>query len=234
MTSRVPAAEHALAVLRHLARQAGPVPAAAIARDVGLPRSTTYHLLAVLVEQGFVVHLPEEHRYGVGVAAFELGSAYSRQAPLTRLARPVLARLVDRVGQSAHLAVLHGSEVLYLVEERAPGRPSLITDVGVRLPAQLTASGRAFKCASTDFSGRSAALSGAHAARLPRYRADPPRAGGGGLLRRGDRDEGRRKPCILATRSGGGLLSGNASSQRNRGQRRATGRCSRHRHRRDC
>jgi DNA-binding IclR family transcriptional regulator len=39
--------------------------------------------------------------------------------------------------------VLHGSEVLYVVEERAPGRPPLVTDVGVRLPAQLTASGRA-------------------------------------------------------------------------------------------
>jgi DNA-binding IclR family transcriptional regulator len=33
--------------------------------------------------------------------------------------------------------------VLYVVEQRAPGRPPLVTDVGVRLPAQLTASGRA-------------------------------------------------------------------------------------------
>ena len=141
--SQVPAAEQTLAVLRLLAAQAGPVPAAAIARDLGLPRSTTYHLLAVLVEQAFVVHLPEERRYGLGIAAFELGSAYSRQAPLARLARPVLARLVDAVQQSAHLAVLHGREVLYVVEERAPGRPPLVTDVGVRLPAHLTASGRA-------------------------------------------------------------------------------------------
>ncbi len=39
--------------------------------------------------------------------------------------------------------MLHGREVLYVVEERAPGRPSLVTDVGVRLPAHLTASGRA-------------------------------------------------------------------------------------------
>ncbi|HET9658284.1 MAG TPA: IclR family transcriptional regulator [Kineosporiaceae bacterium] len=147
MPSRVPAADHVLAVLSHLARQAGPVPAAAIARDLALPRSTTYHLLSVLAGHGFVVHLPEEQRYGLGVAAFELGSAYSRQAPLTRLARPVLARLVDRVGQSAHLAVLHGGEVLYLVEERAVGRPPLVTDVGVRLPAQLTASGRAILAA---------------------------------------------------------------------------------------
>jgi DNA-binding IclR family transcriptional regulator len=141
--SKVPAAEQVLAVLRHLARQAGPLPAAAIARDLGLPRSTTYHLLAVLEEQGFVVHLPEEHRYGLGVAAFEVGSAFSRQAPLARLARPLLARLVDEVGHSAHLSVLHGRDVVYVVEERAPGRPPLVSDVDVRLPSQLTASGRA-------------------------------------------------------------------------------------------
>jgi DNA-binding IclR family transcriptional regulator len=30
-----------------------------------------------------------------------------------------------------------------VLEERAPGRPPLVTDVGVRLPAHLTASGRA-------------------------------------------------------------------------------------------
>ena len=39
--------------------------------------------------------------------------------------------------------MLHGRDVLYVVEERAPGRPPLVTDVGVRLPAHLTASGRA-------------------------------------------------------------------------------------------
>lgn len=139
----MPAAEQTLAVLRYLARQAGPVPAAAISRDLGLPRSTVYHLLTVMIDKGFVVHLPEERRYGLGVAAFEVGSAYSRQAPLARLARPLLARLVDAVGHSAHLSVLHGRDVLYVVEERAPGRPPLVTDVGVRLPAHLVASGRA-------------------------------------------------------------------------------------------
>jgi DNA-binding IclR family transcriptional regulator len=126
-----------------MARQPGPVPAAALARELGLPRSTTYHLLAELLAAGFVVHLPEERRYALGVEAFELGTAYLRQAPLARLARPVLGRLVDAVGHTAHLAVLHGNDVLYIVEERAPGRPPLVTDVDVRLPAHLTASGRA-------------------------------------------------------------------------------------------
>ena len=141
--AQVPAAHQTLQVLMHLARHAGPLPAARIAEDLGLPRSTVYHLLNVLQHNGFVVHLVEEHRYGLGVTAFEIGSAYTHQAPLARLARPLLARLVDELGQSAHLAVLHGREVLYVVEERAPGRPPLVTDVGVRLPAHLTASGRA-------------------------------------------------------------------------------------------
>jgi DNA-binding IclR family transcriptional regulator len=39
--------------------------------------------------------------------------------------------------------VLHGRDVLYVLAERAPGRRPLVTDVGVRLPAELTASGRA-------------------------------------------------------------------------------------------
>lgn len=142
-SSRVPALRHGLHVLRHLAGLGGPAPASAIAEALELPRSTVYHLLAELEREGLVVHLPEERRYGLGLGAYELGTAYTRQAPLARLARPLLGRLVDDVRHSAHLAVLHGREVLYLLEERAPGRPSLVTDVGVRLPAHLTASGRA-------------------------------------------------------------------------------------------
>ncbi|MCW2843962.1 MAG: transcriptional regulator, IclR family [Nocardioides sp.] len=141
--SQVPAATRALRVLRFLASQPDPVPLDRILRACDLPRSTAYHLLGAMVDEGFVVHLPDEHRYGLGVAAFEVGSGYSRQAPLQRIARRPLADLVERVGSTAHLAVLHGRDVLYVLEERAPGRPPLVTDVGVRLPAHLTASGRA-------------------------------------------------------------------------------------------
>lgn len=145
--SKVPAADQTLAILAHLAAQRGPVPATTIAQALELPRSTVYHLLAVMQERGFVVHLPEDRRYGLGIAAFELSSGFSRQQPLARLGGPLVAGLVDRLGESGHLAVLHGRDVLYLVEERAPRRPSLVSDVGVRLPAHLTATGRAMLAA---------------------------------------------------------------------------------------
>jgi DNA-binding IclR family transcriptional regulator len=145
--SEVPAARQVLAILRYLSRQPRPVPASAIARDLGLPRSTTYHLLRELADAGFVVHLPDDRRYGLGVSAYELGTGYVRQEPLQRLARVPLSQLTDAAGHSSHLAVMHGNQVLYVIEERAPGRAPLVTDVGVRLPAQLTASGRAMLAA---------------------------------------------------------------------------------------
>jgi DNA-binding IclR family transcriptional regulator len=138
----VPAARQVLSILRYLARQPSPVPASAIGRDLGLPRSTTYHLLNELADAGFVVHLADDRRYGLGVSAYELGTGYLRQEPLQRLARVPLSALTDQTGHSSHLAVMHGRDVLYLIEERAPGRAPLVTDVGVRLPAALTASGR--------------------------------------------------------------------------------------------
>lgn len=143
ISSKVPAAENTLRILRYLSSARGPVAASTIATALELPRSSVYHLLAVLERNGFVLHLPEAKRWGLGVASFELSSAFSRQEPLSMLGRPLLAQLVDRLGESAHLAVLHGRDVIYLVEERAQRRPSLVTDVGVRLPSHLTASGRA-------------------------------------------------------------------------------------------
>lgn len=144
---KVPAADQTLRILSLLASARGPLPASMIAAQLELPRSTVYHLLATLQEHGFVMHLPEERRYGLGLAAFELSSAYTRQEPLARLGRPLIVALVDRLGFSGHLAVQHGRDVLYIIEERAKGAPALITDVNVRLPAHLTASGRALLAA---------------------------------------------------------------------------------------
>src|SRR6266508_3228895 len=126
MASNVPAATRALRVLRYLAGQAGPVPMERIAAAVGLPRSSTYHLLTAMIDEGFVVHLDEGKRYG-----------------LERLARPLLVQLVAATGHTAHLGVLHGRELLYLLKEQPPRPVTIVTDVGVRLPATLTASGRA-------------------------------------------------------------------------------------------
>lgn len=136
-----PSATRALQVLRLLS--SGPLPASQVAERLGVPRASTYRLLEAMEREGFVVRFPDEGRWGLGVATFEVGSAYLRRQPLERLARPLLQRLVSRTRRTAHLGILLGPETLYLLVER-PRRPDpLVTAVGVRLPAHHTASGRA-------------------------------------------------------------------------------------------
>lgn len=108
-----------------------------------------YHLLDAMRDAGFVVHIPEEERWGLGVAAFEVGAAYTRHDPLERLARPLLQGLVRSLAPTAvvaYLGVLHATETLYLVKTESRHLP-VVTAVGVRLPAALTASGRAMLAA---------------------------------------------------------------------------------------
>ncbi len=145
--SQAPAATRALKVLRFVAAQPEPVSLDRIAKAVGMPRSSAYHLINAMIAEGFITHVEDQHRYALGVAAFEVGSGYTRQAPLHRLARRPLADLVDALRESAHFAVLHGRDVYYVLEERAGRRPPLVTEVGVRLPAAITASGRAILAA---------------------------------------------------------------------------------------
>jgi DNA-binding IclR family transcriptional regulator len=138
-----PTATRTLQVLRLLAAAPAPLPASQLAQRLGIPRASAYRLLEAMEAEGFVVRFPDEGRWGLGVATFEVGSAYLRRQPLERLARPLLRRLVRTTRHTAHLGILLGPEVLYLLVER-PRRPDpLVTAVGVRLPAHLTASGRA-------------------------------------------------------------------------------------------
>lgn len=141
----IPAARQALRILKYLATQSGPVRAATLVRELEIPRSTTYQMIKVMLDEGFLVHFPEDSAYGLSPLVFEMGSNYLRTSKVSRLAEPLLQKLVKRTGLPVvgHLGVLHNDEVEYVVKCAAPRAPSLVTEIGVRLPAHLTATGRA-------------------------------------------------------------------------------------------
>jgi len=140
----VKSAERVLEVLTLLARHTRPVPTMTIARQCAIPKSSAHQLLNVMRARNFVTYYEAERAWGLGVASFEIGAAYLRSEPLKRLGRPILSKLTQQTGDTSHLAILHGTEVLYIDKEEASGpAPKLVTEVGVRLPAHLTAVGRA-------------------------------------------------------------------------------------------
>ncbi|QRP60741.1 IclR family transcriptional regulator [Corynebacterium minutissimum] len=159
--SRVPAARNALEILRLLSTIDVPISAARIRSELDLPRSSTYHLLKEMVDAGFVVHLPENQTYGLGLAAYSMAAAYATQQPLVRATQGHLERIASKVDGSGHLSRLAGSEILYLNEVRAPKAMSLVTERGVRLQAQRTASGRAMLAVLPEAEWRAAYSAGA-------------------------------------------------------------------------
>ena len=142
---QIPAARNTMAVLSYLARRSGPVRASTIARDLELPRSSAYQLLGVMLDEGFLVHYPEAHAYGLSTLVSEIGSSALRTARLGQLAQPLMERLVSSVAipAVAHLAVLSGSDVMYAARVQGFRAPTTVSGIGVRLPAHLTATGRA-------------------------------------------------------------------------------------------
>jgi DNA-binding IclR family transcriptional regulator len=145
----VPAARQTLQLLRYLAEHGGPVRAATISRDLSLARSTTYHLLRVLQDEGFLLHSPESQAYALSPLLGELGSSVATSEALARLAQPVLERLVGEttIPVVAHLALFSHGDVVYASKVAGSRAPAVVTSIGVRLPAHLTATGRAILAA---------------------------------------------------------------------------------------
>jgi len=101
--------------------------------------------MRVLQDEGFVLHYPEHQAFGLSALLTEIGSAVLSSNTLARLAEPILTQLVGetKLPIVAHLGVLDHSDVLYASKVAASRAPALVTSIGVRLPAHLTATGRA-------------------------------------------------------------------------------------------
>lgn len=143
--SEIPAARNALRILKYISSRSRPARAVHISRDLGIPRSTTYQLLKVLQDEGFLVHFPEAKEYGLSSALAEMGTASPNSERIQLLATPILTKLTSQLALPvvAFVGILHGPDVRYVAKDVGPKAPTVIGGVGIQLPAHLTATGRA-------------------------------------------------------------------------------------------
>jgi len=108
-----------------------------------LPKSTAHRLLHVLVDGGYLQRMGDQ--YSLSGRVFELGNQFRLARPngLRDRAMPFMAELFGQTRQTIHLAVLAGTDVLYV--EKVFGHESLrlATAVGGRRQASATALGKA-------------------------------------------------------------------------------------------
>lgn len=118
------------------------------ARDaLGVGQSTAHRLMAMLQYHGFVDQDPVSRVYLAGPALLEVGLAAVQNLDLRAVAQPILQRLAEETGETVHLGVLVGAEVLYMdaVESTAALRVSV--RIGRQIPAHATSLGKAMLAA---------------------------------------------------------------------------------------
>jgi DNA-binding IclR family transcriptional regulator len=94
-----------------------------------------------LVEQRFLDR--DGDKLYLGVRLFELGQTVEQPRRLRQLALPVMTELRDATGQTVHLAVLEGRDVVFIAIVRGESTAKPLARVGGRLPAHATALGKA-------------------------------------------------------------------------------------------
>jgi IclR family transcriptional regulator, acetate operon repressor len=112
-----------------------------LARRTGMPKSSVHRLAGHLAAQGLLER--DAGRFRLGIRLFEIGQLATRQRGLVDAARPYLADLREATRNTIHLAVLEGTEVVYLDIVRGPDAPRLPSRIGGRFPAHATAVGKA-------------------------------------------------------------------------------------------
>ncbi|MBN3512501.1 IclR family transcriptional regulator [Mycolicibacterium septicum] len=114
---------------------------AEIVRRTGLPRSSAHRILERLVQLRWLRR--DGRDYELGMRLVELGSLALHQDRIHRAAIPLLRDLHRATGLVVHLAVLDGSDVVYLEKIGGQMVAAIPTRIGGRQPAHCTAVGKA-------------------------------------------------------------------------------------------
>jgi DNA-binding IclR family transcriptional regulator len=183
-----------LRVLEALAVADGPVRISHLAVELGMQKSSLHRVLQTLAEAGFVAQDPNTALYSLTLKVWELGAAVASRVPVKQAATTILQELHRVTGETVSLSVRDGDDVLYLDKIISPRPIGFTTRVGSRVPAPLTAAGRAMLAYEPDAESvieRVAARVGPETLNVERAMADVRRAKRDGyLVGRGRADRG--------------------------------------------
>jgi len=145
----VKSAERTIAILELLASAPRPLTAPEIFKQTGYPRSSLHWLLLTLQELNWIEQ-GSEGAYRIGTHALLCGTAYLDRDPVMEHVSGVLEKVRNSTTFTTHYARLDRSDVIYLATRQAVDRRRLSSRVGRKLPAQVTALGKAILSELTD------------------------------------------------------------------------------------
>lgn len=114
-----------------------------ITERLGLPRTTVHELVTTLAARSYLVPVAgQPTRYRLGMRLFLLGSSYAEHLDLAREAQEVAREIAAGCDETVHVALLEGSEVVYIAKVDSTHPVRMVSAVGRRLPAHCTGVGK--------------------------------------------------------------------------------------------
>ncbi|SDL65700.1 transcriptional regulator, IclR family [Glycomyces sambucus] len=129
-----------LAVIRSFSAEREAMTLSEVAKETGLTRATARRFLLTLTELGYVRF--DGRYFALTPRVLELGFAYLSSLSLPEIAQPHLERLVAEVQESASVAVLDETDIVYVSRVATQRIMRVSINIGTRFPAVSTSMGR--------------------------------------------------------------------------------------------
>jgi len=142
-----------------------------LAGDLGLNKASLHRTLAALRHRGFVEQ-DQNGNYRLGPAILAIADSHLRDESLRSLMHEGLADLCNRIGETCHMGVLTGEQVVYIDKVEPQRAIRIWSEIGWRNPALTTALGRAIMSQKfVDFESFAASFPNAVPKRTPHTRS---------------------------------------------------------------
>lgn len=136
----VQSVERVFELLEAISDAGGEISLSDLAAASELPMPTIHRLLRTCVALGYARQLPSR-RYALGARLIPLGERAGRQ--LGRAAQPRLLELVGELGETVNLAVLEGTQAVYVAQQPSRHSMRMFTEIGRRVDLHDTGVGKA-------------------------------------------------------------------------------------------
>ena len=143
VTAQVQSLTRGLSILESLAKAEGGLTLTDIGQRVQLPPSTVHRLLATLEKMGYVYQAGELGRWYVGLQAFAVGSSFLSSRDFIAQSHPYMRRLMDQSGETVNLAILDGTEAVFVDQVQCREMMRTIVKLGSRAPLHASGVGKA-------------------------------------------------------------------------------------------
>jgi len=112
-----------------------------LSTSLNMPKSTAHRYLATLLELN-LAERSDTDRFRLGTKVIELAGSFLASSDIRKESIPILDEMAEKTGETIHLAVPSGAEVVYIAKVESRHTLGMFSHIGARLPMSSTALGK--------------------------------------------------------------------------------------------